>query len=62
MGSSPQEGLNRRAFLDTNIFLHYRSVEQIDCRRLLDAGQVELLVAPIVLRELDAQKDRHPVA
>jgi hypothetical protein len=62
MGSSPQAGLTRRAFLDTNIFLHYRSVEQVDWLRVLGAGQVELLVAPVVYRELDTQKDRHPVA
>jgi hypothetical protein len=62
MRSSPHAGLTRRAFLDTNIFLHYRSVEQVDWLRVLGAGQVELLVAPVVYRELDTQKDRHPLA
>jgi hypothetical protein len=45
------------AFLDTNIFLHYQPIEQIDWCSVLKAEAVELIVSPIVVRELDKLKD-----
>jgi hypothetical protein len=44
------------AFLDTNTFLHYLSLDQIDWPVILDAQSVFLMVAPTVLRELEKQK------
>jgi rRNA-processing protein FCF1 len=47
------------AFLDTNIFLHYQPFDQINWLKELDAEEVELFIAPIVIRELDDHKDHH---
>jgi hypothetical protein len=44
------------AFLDTNLFLQFRLFDEIDWPTLLKAERVTLLIAPVVLRELDAQK------
>ncbi len=45
------------AFLDTNYFLHYRSVEEVDWLNLLNTESAELVVAPVVLRELNKKKE-----
>lgn len=44
------------AFVDTNIFLHYRQIQEIDWLLLLNAELVEISIAPIVIRELEEQK------
>jgi rRNA-processing protein FCF1 len=49
------------AFIDTNTFLHYRPVDQIDWLSELRAKQVTIIVASSVLNELDAQKWKHPL-
>jgi hypothetical protein len=43
--------------LDTNVFLHYRSLEEIDWLAVTDKRHVTLVVAPIVVRELNKHKD-----
>jgi hypothetical protein len=45
------------AFLDTNYFLHYRSVEEVDWLKLLNAESADLIVAPVVIRELNEIKE-----
>ncbi len=45
------------AFLDTNIFLHYATVDQIDWRGQLNCGYVVLVVLPVVIRQLNNKKD-----
>jgi len=45
------------AFLDTNTFLHYPPVDQIDWRAALEADEVVLIVAPVIIRELNLRKD-----
>lgn len=45
------------AFLDTNIFLHYQPFEQINWPEVLGADEVTLLVAAVVIGELDRHKD-----
>jgi hypothetical protein len=45
-------------FLDTNCLIHYKSIDQIDWKRLSCYDQVSLMVAPIVLKELNRHKDR----
>lgn len=45
------------AFLDTQIFLHYQFFEDIKWTSALSFEKVALIVAPIVLRELDEQKN-----
>ncbi|MFZ0886826.1 MAG: PIN domain-containing protein [Candidatus Binataceae bacterium] len=42
--------------LDTNCFLHYQSLENIDWLTLLKASEVRLIIFPIVIRELDQKK------
>jgi len=46
-------------FIDTNIFLHYRPVDDIPWRDIVGADSVVVCVAPIVVEELDDQKDTH---
>ena len=48
------------AFIDTNVLLHFRRLEEIDWCCHLAAKQVLLVLAPVVLRELDKHKDSHP--
>lgn len=50
------------AFLDTMIFLHFRQIDEVDWCRELDCEGVELVIAPVVYRQLDRHKDKHPVA
>jgi len=44
-------------FLDTNILLHFQTFNEVDWPKVLNAKQVCLVLAPIVLRELDKHKD-----
>jgi hypothetical protein len=48
------------AFVDTNVYLHYQPFDQIDWREILDADTVTIVVPPIVVRELNKQKELHP--
>jgi hypothetical protein len=45
------------AFLDTNVFYDYNFLDQIKWGEVLGAGRVLLVLAPIVLRELNDHKD-----
>jgi hypothetical protein len=54
MADAPDSTLH--AFLDTNVFLHFKSFRSIDWCSLLDAPSVELVVAPSVHSELDTAK------
>ena len=49
-------------FLDTNIFLHFQPFDQIGWTELLGVEEVELAIAPIVVRELDNHKDHHKLS
>jgi len=46
-------------FLDTNIFLHYQPFDQIRWSEVLKVPQIVLVIAPVVVRELDEHKDQH---
>jgi hypothetical protein len=46
-------------FPDTNIFLHYRALNEIDWCALLCVQELEIEIAPIVTRELEEQKTLH---
>jgi predicted ribonuclease YlaK len=46
-------------FPDTNIFLHYRALKEIDWPALLCAQELEIEIAPIVTRELEEKKSLH---
>ncbi|MBW4471136.1 MAG: hypothetical protein KME45_12135 [Stenomitos rutilans HA7619-LM2] len=43
-------------FIDTNIFLHYRSFDEIDWLKILNVDQVEIRLPSIVVQELDKHK------
>jgi hypothetical protein len=47
-------------FIDTNIFLHYRSLDQIDWCCLTQTKSVLIVLPPVVFRELNKQKDTNP--
>jgi hypothetical protein len=49
--------IHRFAFLDTNTFLHYKALEEIDWRVVLDCGEVTLVVSQVVIRDLNLRKD-----
>ena len=44
------------AFIDTNVLLHYRFFRDVDWAAALDAPEVVLVLAPVVLSELDDHK------
>ena len=46
----------KHAFLDTNTFLHFRSFEQIHWPVVLNCDQATLVLAPVILSELDKKK------
>ncbi len=48
---------SRYAFADTNIFLHYPPLAQIDWIHHLKSEKVTLVVTPFVIRELNKHKD-----
>jgi hypothetical protein len=48
-------------FPDTNLFLHYRPVNEIDWCALLKTRPVQIKIAPVVTRELEEQRIVHPV-
>jgi rRNA-processing protein FCF1 len=52
---------HRIVFLDTNLYLHYLSFEQVDWCKFLESGRVTLYVPAVIIRELDKHKDEHPV-
>src|SRR5947207_1360774 len=47
------------AFLDTPVFLHYRPITEIPWEKMLPAGEIDLVIAPVVLKELDEHKYSH---
>jgi hypothetical protein len=49
------------AFVDTMLFLHFRRLDGIDWCSLLRAKSVHLLIAPVVWRELNTEKDQNRV-
>jgi hypothetical protein len=47
-------------FVDTNVLLHYRRLEEIDWLTLTASREVTIFLCPAVIRELDRQKVVHP--
>jgi hypothetical protein len=47
-------------FVDTNVLLHYRRLEEIDWLALSKSKKVTILLCPAVIRELDRLKVSHP--
>ncbi len=49
------------AFPDTNIFLHYRPIAELDWRSMTQGHPVRIQIAPVVTRELEERKTLHPI-
>ena len=47
-------------FVDTNVLLHYRRLEEIDWLNLSKSKEVVVILCPVIIRELDQHKDSHP--
>jgi len=47
-------------FLDTNVYLHYQSFDQINWLKTLKASEATIVVPPITIRELGKHKELHP--
>ena len=47
-------------FIDTNVLLHYRRLEEIDWLALSKSNEVVIVLCPAVIRELDHHKVSHP--
>ncbi|MCL4553489.1 MAG: PIN domain-containing protein [Candidatus Marsarchaeota archaeon] len=45
--------------IDTNTLLHYKRLDQVDWLKELDASEVDILIPPVVVRELEQQKVRN---
>jgi len=43
-------------FVDTNIFLHFKSFVDIDWLEICQSGECRLVISPIVIAELDKYK------
>ena len=50
------------AFIDTNILMHYRRVQEIDWPKVIGTQCITIVIAPVVVRELDAHKFDHASA
>jgi hypothetical protein len=45
------------AFVDTNTFLHFRPIPELEWLRILGSNEVTIIIVPIIIRQLDTQKD-----
>src|SRR5437868_3148121 len=46
-------------FPDTNVFLHYRAIDQIDWLMLIKARPIQIKIAPVLGRELEEKRIEH---
>ena len=53
--------MKKTLLIDTSILLHYKRLDQIDWVKEVGASKVEILLVPVVIRELDKHKEQHPV-
>lgn len=50
---------NITLFLDTNIFLHYQLFDQINWSSLFGVSDIEIIIPPVTIHELNKHKDAH---
>ena len=55
------DGEAAHVFLDSNTGLHFRRAGEVERRTLTGARQGVLVVAPVLLRELDREKVQNPI-
>ena len=46
----------KHIFLDSNILIHFQSIEQINWLKITNCKQCNILIAPIVIDELESKK------
>jgi hypothetical protein len=51
----------KAVFPDTNIFLHYRPLAELDWRSMVQANSVRIQIAPVVTRELEERQTLHAI-
>lgn len=51
---------SKTLFVDTHVLLHYRSIGEVDWPAIANTENVVIVVAPIVVEELDKHKATHP--
>ena len=52
--------MEKVVFLDTNCYMHYRPIEEIDWEAVLGGSPVRIVLPRVVMNELDKHKDSHP--
>lgn len=52
--------MTKSVFLDTNIYLHYQMIDQLNWVKIIGPGTINILVPPITIRELNKHKETHP--
>lgn len=55
-GDMPDSDCVAHVFIDTNIALHFRRMDEIDWQQLTGVDKVVLVIAPVLIRELEDQK------
>jgi len=53
--------MKKTLLIDTNTLLHYRRLNEVDWLKETSAPEVDILVPPVVIRELEKHKDLHSV-
>src|SRR5215469_18533316 len=51
--------ISKIVFIDTMVFLHFQSFDQLDWPAILNAKQVKVVVPAITIREINKHKDSH---
>jgi hypothetical protein len=46
-------------FLDTNVYLHYKLFDEVDWQKIAQGDEVNIVVPPITIRELNKNKETH---
>lgn len=52
--------MSKAIFLDTQVYLHYQSFNQVNWLDVLKTSDVIIIIPPVTVRELDKHKELHP--
>ena len=56
----PDSDRTAHVFIDTNIALHFRKMDEIDWQQLTGADKVVVVISPVLVKELEKQKITNP--
>jgi hypothetical protein len=48
-------------FPDTNLLMHFQRIDELDWKALTGTGDIVVVLAPAVVKELGKHKDQHPI-